>query len=171
MSYLEIVFGAAIALVSSVVTLEVQRRIAKKEQLEEIERKRVSLVSALLIEIEKGMARANGLADKREKGQISFSRIHTPYWFAAVREVIHLIDDAGIVRAIGMIYYRFDLINFNMEQGDPTHIGAGHAFAHEYIVEMDANFAMVKNWAHERFGIKIDTDRVTDQQVGETEAV
>jgi hypothetical protein len=48
-----------------------------------------------------------------------------------------LIEDANIIFTLNKIYYRFDLVNFNMNQG---RLEQGTGFAQKYISEIEGNF-------------------------------
>lgn len=52
------------------------------------------------------------------------------------------INDIEIIGILHKIYYRFDLINFNMERDA---FGVGAAFAEQYISEIEINYNKLIN--------------------------
>ncbi len=69
------------------------------------------------------------------------SRIYVALWDSMKVELSKNIQDPEILRLLHKIYYRFDLINFNMNH---DRFGAGAGFAKEYLSEMKANLTALK---------------------------
>ena len=99
------------------------------------------LLTALEKEIEEGIRRSEGLIGFLENNKLSFSRIYTEYWSSTNHMLVQYIDDVEVLTLLHRIYYRFDLINFNMER---DRFGVGAAFAKEYISDIKENFENLK---------------------------
>ena len=130
--------GTFLGFLSAVGIEYLKKYLEKKKQKE----KTRSILKALKREIEEGISRSKGLIGFLNSNKVSFSRIYTGCW-ASTNSILHQnYTDVEILNILHGIYYRFDLINFNMEQGRP---GPGAAFAKTYIDEMEKNFETFKN--------------------------
>jgi len=122
---------------SSVGLEYIKRGWEKRDEKE----KAKNILKALIQEIEEGIERAEGLIKFLENNKISFSRIYTEYWRSTNSILSQYINDIEILNLLHRIYYRFDLINFNM---DRNRFGVGAAFAKQYIDEIKENFRKLK---------------------------
>jgi len=134
---LYLIIGAFIGFGSSYGIEYIKRHWEEKDRKE----KKQKLLNALKKEIEEGIRRSEGLVGFLENNKLSFSRIYTEYWSSTNYMLIQYIDDIEILTLLHRIYYRFDLINFNMER---DRFGVGAAFAKEYIDEIKENFEKFK---------------------------
>lgn len=101
-----------------------------------------NILKALEKEIEEGINRSEGLIRFLKNNKLSFSRIYTEYWASTSSILAQHTNDIEILNLLHRIYYRFDLINFNMEH---DRFGVGAAFARDYIDEVKENFKHLKN--------------------------
>jgi hypothetical protein len=134
-----IVLGAIIGFVSSIGILVITRFLEKRDQRERINQ----LLSSIVKEIEEGINRCQILIKllNRKKPKISFSRIYTQFWDSTVADLGRYVEDLEVLKLLHQIYYRFDLINFNMEK---NRFGTGARFAKDYFEEIQSNLARVK---------------------------
>jgi len=135
---LYLVVGALIGFCSSIGIEKVKKFWEEKDQ----EEKNKNMLKAIEKEIEEGIERSKGLIEFLENKKFSFSRIYTEYWTSTNAMLAQNIDDIEILNLLHRIYYRFDLINFNMEK---DRFGVGAAFAKEYINEIKNNYEKFKN--------------------------
>ncbi len=135
---LYLVIGAFIGFGSSVGIECIKRRWKEKDQKE----KNKIMLKALGKEIEEGIERSEGLVGFLKNNKFSFSRIYVEYWTSTNSILVQYINDIEILNLLHRIYYRFDLINFNMER---DRFDTGAAFAKEYINEIKENFEKFKN--------------------------
>ena len=133
-----LIIGAFIGFGSSIGIEYIKRRWEEKDRKE----KNRKILKALEKEIEEGIKRSQGLIGFLQNNKLSFSRIYIEHWMSINSILVQYIDDIKILNLLHRIYYRFDLINFNMER---DRFGAGAAFAKEYINEMEENFKKLKD--------------------------
>ena len=133
-----LIIGAFIGFCSSIGIEHIKMCWQKENQKE----KNRNILKALEKEIGEGIERSEGLIGFLKNKKISFSRIYTEYWASTNSMLIQYIDNIEILNLLHRIYYRFDLINFNMEH---NRFGTGAAFAKEYIDEIKQNFEKLKN--------------------------
>lgn len=88
-------------------------------------------------EVVEGINRCRGLIDMKQQNKFSYSRIGTSVWELVGERVMDAEEDDRVMGLLARIYYRFDLINFNMEK---DRFAVGAAFAEQYIEEMGSNF-------------------------------
>lgn len=114
-----------------------KRHWAKKDQKESSKK----LLQALSKEIDEGIKRSEWLIEAAKDGKLSFSRIYIALWDSSRLRIAEIIEDTETLRLLHQIYYRFDLINFNMEN---NRFGPGAAFARDYIKEIKSNYESLK---------------------------
>lgn len=129
--------GFGLGLVSTLVVLSVQRWSDKKAA-QEYARK---IVHSLVLEIEEGIKRAEGLVQMLANNKVSFSRIYTELWRSTNQELASKLTTPNVLVLLHRIYYRFDLVNFNFEQGRP---GPAAAFAKDYLDKMKSDLTDLK---------------------------
>jgi len=132
-----LIIGAIIGFGSSIGVEWTKQCWEKKNQREKTRR----MLKALEKEIEEGIERSKALIKFLQNDKLSFSRIYIKYWESINSILAQCIDDIEILNLLHRIYYRFDLINFNMEH---QRFGVGAAFAREYIDEIKENFEKLK---------------------------
>lgn len=132
-----IAFGAILGFALSMLAEYIRRTLDRRNRRE----RGKQLLSAIVKEIEEGIARCQGLVQARNEGKISFSRIYIAFWESMRAELPQYIEDPEVLRLLYSIYYRFDLVNFNMEREE---FGVGAAYAEEYLAEMEANLSSLK---------------------------
>jgi len=135
---LYLVLGALIGFGSSVGIEYIKKYLEKRDQKE----KNKNILKALEKEIEEGIERSEALIRFLQNKKLSFSRIYIEYWVSTNLILAQHIDDVEILNLLHRIYYRFDLINFNMER---NRFGVGAAFAKQYIDEIKENFDKLKD--------------------------
>ncbi|KPK99316.1 MAG: hypothetical protein AMJ91_08205 [candidate division Zixibacteria bacterium SM23_73_3] len=135
---ISIFIGFGLGIAGTLFVERIKRSWHKKDQKEYAKH----VLQAIYKEIEEGISRCKGLIDLLENNKISFSRVYTALWDSARLKISESIQDEEILRLLHRIYYRFDLINFNMER-DKFSVGA--AFAKEYIAEIEKNFNLLKS--------------------------
>ncbi len=135
-SYLLI--GAVLGFGGTIIVESAKRSWAKNDQKD----RNKYILRGLEKEVEEGIKRCEGLVKFLEENKVSFSRIYTAFWDSAKFEILQNLKDIEILLLLHRIYYRFDLVNFNMEQ---ARLGAGAAFAKEYIEEIKKNYEKFKN--------------------------
>ena len=99
------------------------------------------LLQAISKEIEEGITRCEWLIEASKDGKGSYSRIYIALWDSSRIRIAEVIEDTEILHLLHKIYYRFDLINFNMENG---RFGPGAAFAREYISDIKSSYELLK---------------------------
>jgi hypothetical protein len=131
-----IIIGAAIGLCS---TLFVEHKKRVREEYQRRDRGK-QLLKAILEEVKIGIERCSGLSQRLNKQppEISFSRVYTGLWDAAIPELSKSIDDLEIIRLLNQSYYYFDLVNFNMNRNE---FGVGAAFAKDKLPYLHENYA------------------------------
>gem|GEM_PF-3693455 len=135
-----IVFGAALGFGLGILADFVRRTLDRRER----SKRTKELLSAILEEVKEGVSRCEGLTEKRETNRVSFSRIYLSLWESSCAELaqqIEALKEPEILRLLHKIYYRFDLVNFNMER---EAFESGAAFAAEYLEEMKENLSKLK---------------------------
>ncbi len=136
-----ILFGAILGFASSVLAEYIRRAWDRRER-----RKRgKELLSAIVEELEEGVSRCEYLVKARNENRVSFSRIYIALWDSSKVELSQYIEDLKapeVLRLLHKIYYRFDLINFNMEREE---FGVGSAFAEQYLSEIQENLSKLKD--------------------------
>lgn len=130
---ISLIIGATLGFCGILFVEAKKRSWTEKDQGE----KNKNILKGLEKEIEEGIKRCEGLIKFLEGNKLSFSRIYTAFWDSAKFELLQNLKDIEILLPLHQIYYRFDLVNFNMEQG---RLGAGAAFAKEYIDDIKENF-------------------------------
>ncbi len=133
-----LLIGAVLGFGGTMIVEFVKRSWAKNDQKE----KNKYILRGLEKEVEEGIKRCEGLVKFLEESKVSFSRIYTAFWDSAKFELLQNLKDIETLLLLHRIYYRFDLVNFNMEQ---DRLGAGAAFAKEYIEEIKENYEKLKN--------------------------
>lgn len=133
-----LLIGGAIGFWGTLCVESKKRNWAKKDQRGKIK----NILKGLEKEIEEGIERCEGLIKFLEGNKLSFSRIYTAFWDSSKFELLQNLKDTEILLPLHRIYYRFDLVNFNMEQG---RLGAGAAFAKQYIDDIKENFNKFKS--------------------------
>jgi hypothetical protein len=136
-----ILFGAILGFFFSVLAEYIRRVWDRRER-----RKRgKELLAAIVEELEEGVSRCEYLVKARNEKRVSFSRIYIALWDSSVAELSQYIEDLKtpeVLRLLHKIYYRFDLINFNMER---EQFSVGSAFAEQYLSEIQKNLSELKN--------------------------
>lgn len=127
-----LVIGFILGLFGSLIIEIVRLGIERKKRGDTTKK----LLRALAEEIENGIGRCHWLINALEKQIESYSRIYTGLFDSVKLVIVENIEDAEMLILLHKIYYRFDLINFNMNQG---RFGNGAAFAKEYIKEIEEN--------------------------------
>jgi len=104
----------------------------------------MGLLSAVVGKVEEGISRCDYLVNLKQEQKLSFSRIYTALWESMTTELSLGIGDLKAPEALTLlhrIYYRFDLIDFNMDRNE---FGTGAAFAEHYLHEMQENCSKVR---------------------------
>lgn len=135
---ISVIIGFILGIVGSII-VECVRRFWKKKDEKKYAQK---LLQALCTEIEEGIKRCNHIVNIRQQKKISFSRIYVALWDSAKIRISEVVEDLEVLRLLHQIYYRFDLINFNMEREE---FSVGSAFAKEYIAEIKENYSSLKS--------------------------
>ncbi len=133
-------FGAVLGFAFSVLAEYIRRVMDRRERRERSE----VLLSAIVEEVEEGVSRCQTLVKFKDEKRVSFSRIYTALWDSTNVELSKYIEDLKAPEVLSLlhkIYYRFDLINFNMEREE---FGVGAAFADQYLQEMQDNLSKLK---------------------------
>ncbi len=136
MHYVDLLVGAALGLCVALVTDAVSRGCARREASSKLD----VLLELLAFEVREGVHRCQSLIDMSNDGKYSCSRIYTAAWDAA-RAALAEHAHAGrlsyeVLTVLHRLYYRFDLINFNMEAG---RLDKGVGFARQYIEDVRTN--------------------------------
>jgi hypothetical protein len=132
-----VIIGGLIGIAGSLLVEWVRRHFLKKDR--GVYARKV--LQAISKEIEEGISRCQGLSDLANRNTISYSRVYTDLFDSVKLRIPEDIEDIDTLRILHRIYYRFDLINFNMEH-DRFDRGAG--YAKEYIAEIKANYESLK---------------------------
>jgi hypothetical protein len=135
-----IFLGATLGFAGNFFTEKIKRFWERKDKKEDM----AKIFLVLEKEISEGIKRCDGLTGFKNNNKISFSRIYVTLWDSVRFEICINFEDQKLLESLHQIYYRFDLINFNMEK-DRFDVGA--AFAEEYIDEIKRNFAIFQNRA------------------------
>ena len=145
-SLISVIIGAIIGFGGTFFIETKKRSWIKKDQ----EEKNKNILKGLEKEIEEGIKRCEGLIKMAEGNKVSFSRIYIEFWKSTKSELSQNLKDIETLNLLYKIYYRFDLVNFNMEQG---RLEAGAAFAKEYINEIKDNFdKFISKTNHQNLG-------------------
>ena len=99
------------------------------------------LLSGIVKEVEEGTDRCQTIVQFADKGRLSLSRIYTGFWDSTRGELLQYIEDPEVLRLLHSIYYRFDLVNFNLEL---ERVEPGVAFARQYLEEIQVNLSNLK---------------------------
>jgi len=105
---------------------------------------------AILTEIETGMERSNKLAEMAKRGKGSFSRVYVGFWDSLRNQIPLYAFEAEVLKLLHSIYYRFDLINFNMNQGN---YGAGGGMARDHLDKLLEETRQLKEIVSKKYGI------------------
>lgn len=132
-----VVLGAILGFVGTLLIELAKRRWDDKDQKEYSQK----LLIALCKEIEEGIGRSKWLIEASKNGKGSFSRIYIGLWDSSRLKISEIVEDEEILELLHKIYYRFDLINFNMER---DRFLPGAAFARDYINEIESNYQKLK---------------------------
>ncbi len=135
---MSVIIGFMLGIVGSIIVEWVRRFWKKKDEKKYAQK----LLQALCKEIEEGIKRCNYIVTIRKQKKKSLSRIYVALWDSAKIRISEVIEDLEVLRLLHQIYYRFDLINFNMERGE---FGVGGAFAKQYIAEIKENYSSLKS--------------------------
>jgi hypothetical protein len=136
-----ILFGAILGFVFSMLGEYIRRVWDRRER----RRLGKELLAAIVEELEQGISRCEYLVKARSEKRISFSRIYIALWDSSKVELSQYIEDLKapeVLRLLHKIYYRFDLINFNMEREE---FAVGSAFAEQYLSEIRENLSELKD--------------------------
>lgn len=133
-----IAFGAILGFASSILAEKVRRCLDEKER----RRRGKRLLSGIIAEAEEGIDRCRGYVHLLKEGWVSFSRIYVSFWESTKNELAQSIDDVEVLRLLNRIYYRFDLINFNMER---EAFDVGGAMARDHLSEMEEDLSKAKD--------------------------
>ena len=125
--------GAVLGFFGAVIMEYIKRCWAEKDR----KRRNKNILKGVEEEIEEGIKRCEGLIKFLEEGKVSFSRIYTVFWDSTKFELSQNLKNIEILLLLHRIYYRFDLVNFNMEK---NRLGAGADFAKESIDQIKENF-------------------------------
>lgn len=132
-----LIVGAIIGFLGTVIIEYIKRLWDRSDQKE----RNRNILKGLEEEIAEGIKRCEGLIKFLQNSKISFSRIYIEFWESTKSELSQNLKNIEVLNLLYEIYYRFDLVNFNMEMNRP---GAGAAFAKEYIGEIKRNFEKFK---------------------------
>ena len=138
-----LVVGAVLGFSGAIGIESIKRCWEKKDQ----KQKTKKMLFTLEKEIEEGIERCKGLIGCSKSKKISFSRIYIALWDSIKIELAKTLEDLDILILLHKIYYRFDLINFNMQR---DRFGVGAAFARKYIEEIEKNFNLFKKYLERR---------------------
>jgi hypothetical protein len=143
MEWKSILIGFAMGLFATLIGVRLQRSWQEFDD----KRFRKKVLESLVVEIQNGLERTNGLIAMSKEGKISFGRIYVALWDSVSQRLAGSLKDGEVLNLLHQIYYRFDLINFNFEKNRP---GASGAFAKTYADEIETNLRLLKK----RIGMK-----------------
>lgn len=127
-------FGALIGFVGTYIIERIKEGKTDKKN----KKLMLNYLASLTYEIKEQMDRScmfvEGLLSERK---ISFSRLNYPLLDSFFTEFIRLTNDPELNKSIGMIYNRFYLINFNIDQ---NRYGPAVSFARGYLPEIYLNY-------------------------------
>jgi hypothetical protein len=126
---LSLMIGATIAIFGAIIVEWIKRRWQKKDQKEYANK----VLYVLCDEIEEGITRAQYYIELLGRDKVSLSRINTATWDSVNSRFSESIDSLEIMLLLYKIYSKFELINFNIDRGNPV---SGASFAKEYIDEI-----------------------------------
>lgn len=129
--------GFALGLMSTLLTIRVQRGWKKKD--DETYSKKV--VCSLITEIEEAITRAKFMIELYNKNGGSFSRLYIGLWQSTIQRLAATLSNTETLRLLHRIYYRFDLINFNCEMNRPD---SAADFAKTHIAEVEENLVKLR---------------------------
>lgn len=132
------IISVIIGFILGIVVEEIKRWRKKGDQKKYTKK----LLQLLCKEIGEGTERCKHIVNLREQNKISFSRIYTDLWDSCKSRSLETIENLEVLHLLHQIYYRFDLINFNMER---KAFSVGGAFAKEYINEIKKNYSSLKS--------------------------
>ncbi|MHB1318103.1 MAG: hypothetical protein ACYCYF_05725 [Anaerolineae bacterium] len=136
-----IALGAALATVGGLLGYAVERNSDRCDRKRHAE----ALLAILVYEAREGVRRCESLAQMLQEGKASYSRVYVAAWgFAGsgLAEHGHTLKlPAEVLPLMHRLYYRFDLVNLNMESAERER---GGAFAAEYIGEMREDLARLE---------------------------
>ena len=89
-----IVFGAMLGFALSILAEYIRRTWDRRDRCE----RGKQLLSAIVKEVEEGIARCQWLVQARNEGRISFSRIYTAFWDSMKAELAQYIGDPEALR-------------------------------------------------------------------------
>ena len=135
---ISLVIGFILGLCSWLITDMIKRQIEKKERIDTSKK----FLHAISEEIKEGMNRCKWLISQRKEGTGSFSRIYTGLFDSVKLKITENIYESQIIILLHKIYYRFDLINLNMNR---NRFLVGAAFAEDYFDEIDDNYTMLQH--------------------------
>jgi len=138
-----IVIGAIIGFILSILAEFIRRKWDRKNN----QLLANKIIQALIKEIEEGIERCEGLIRMKKKNQVSFSRVYISFWDSVKLELCKNEKNLELLKILHLIYYRFDLINFNMERNE---FAVGASFAEQYISEIKDNLAKAKELLPEK---------------------
>lgn len=137
MDWLSAIAGFALGLLSSFLTLQVERCWQRKDDASYTKK----VLNSLIVEISEGLDRAKYMAKLVDDGGASFGRIYTALWESTCQRLAASLSDVETLELLHRLYYRFDLINFNCEAGRPE---SGGAFAKQYLKEIEDDLTTLK---------------------------
>ena len=83
--------------------------------------------------LEEGILRCEGLSRLLENEKVSFSREYTSLWESTQAELAQRLEVVETLVVFHRIYYRFDLVKFNVNRGE---FAAAARFAKARLEEM-----------------------------------
>lgn len=134
---ISIAFGFILGFFGSIVIELIRRSFEKKDKRDYTKK----VLQALCKEIEEGINRCEGLIKFADENKGSLSRIYTGLWDSSRSRISESIGDLEVLILLHQIYYRFDLINFNMNN---ERFLPGAAFARQYFTEIETNYRSFK---------------------------
>ena len=132
--YIGVIVGAILGFASSTAAECIRRHLDQRDR----RKRRKQLLSGIVKEIEEGIDRCQTIVHFRDIDRSSLSRIYTAFWESTIAELLQHIEDPEVLGLLHSIYYRFDLVNFNMEK---DRFGSGAAFASQYLEEIQVNLS------------------------------
>jgi len=151
MQFLYILFGAMLGFVFALVGTYVQRIVDHKER----QKRAKTLFSLVIREAREGVNRCESIVTLYAEKKISSSRVYVAVWDSARVELTEYAHDLkvqdDILGRLHNIYYRFDLVNFNMQL---KQYSVGVAFAVQYLKQIKMNLQLVEE-AFGKLGITL----------------